>query len=302
MRTVKGKITWIDIVKPNDGDIAAVKKEHAFHPIILDEIHHPSSRARLERYDSYLFLIYHLPVHDATMQTPRRAEIDFLITKNKIITVHYEHLESLDALFQSLLRDEALRKNILGSETFLPLHFILQECTAFALRQLRHIEERVSFVANEIFNHKEEVLLQKISYIKRDILDYRLIVRPQAALFHLLKEKSETFWGDKSRVYIADIAASQLRIQEALENYYEMIESLETTNAQLLDAETNKVIKRMTTLGFLFSAPLFLIFLSEIKYVGDIFLATPGLFWTEFFVIGTLLVWLTLYFKKKKIL
>ncbi len=81
MVTVKGKVTWTDILRPTKGDAETLKKKYNFHPIILDEILHPSARSRVEKYNNYLFLTYHLPFYDPILKTARRAEIDFLITK-----------------------------------------------------------------------------------------------------------------------------------------------------------------------------------------------------------------------------
>ena len=44
MRIIKDKVVWIDILKPNRGDLEFLKKKHKFHPIILDELLHPGGR------------------------------------------------------------------------------------------------------------------------------------------------------------------------------------------------------------------------------------------------------------------
>ena len=64
MTIIKGKTTWVDVQKPNKKDIEYLRKTYKFHPIILDELLQPSARARVERYDNYLFMVYHLPVYD----------------------------------------------------------------------------------------------------------------------------------------------------------------------------------------------------------------------------------------------
>src|SRR6185436_7166452 len=109
MRSIKGKVTWIDILKPNEADLAAVKKVHNFHPIILDELLHPSPRIRVEQFDSYLFIVYHFPEYNPELKTSQRTELDFLITKDKIITVHYENIPELNILFDQLSNDESER-------------------------------------------------------------------------------------------------------------------------------------------------------------------------------------------------
>src|SRR3989338_11319444 len=106
MWITKGKATWIDILKPTKSDIDFLKKQHKFHPIILDELLHLSNRSRVEFNNSYLFLTYHLPIYDKTLRTSRRAEIDFLITQKHVITIHYEDLEPMDSFMRSISNNQ----------------------------------------------------------------------------------------------------------------------------------------------------------------------------------------------------
>jgi len=301
MRSIKGKVTWIDILKPNEADLAAVKKVHNFHPIILDELLHPSPRIRVEQFDSYLFIVYHFPEYNPELKTSQRTELDFLITKDKIITVHYENIPELNILFDQLSNDESERKKILGTDSLLATYQIFERAIAFSLRQLRHIEERVSFVGQEIFNTRGTELLKKISYVKRDILDYRLITHPQEKFFNNLHDIGLKFWGPKSKVYLSDLVNDNIPVHRNLDNYFQTIDSLETTNAQLLDAETNAVIKKFTVVAFLISIPLSFIFAIQIPYIAEIFSSSKTVFWTSAIVVLLLVSVLGYWLKRKKI-
>jgi magnesium transporter len=302
MRTIKGKkVTWVDLFKPTEEDLASLKKLHSFHPVILEELLHQSSRTHIEQYNDYLFLVYHFPEYDLETKTSRRCEIDFLITKDTIVTIHYENLDQINILFDLLSRNPKERDRILNSDTLLTTYYAFEKAIAFSLRQLRHIEEQVAAVGQDIFSGQEENMLQRISYIKRNILDYRLIVHAQEKFFAELQTIGAKFWGDKSRVYLADLANDNMPVHRNLENYFQTIESLETTNAQLLDAQTNKIIKRFTIGTFLGSLPLYFVFFSEFEYIHEIFAATATRFWTTFILVHVVVVGLWVYFKKKKI-
>ncbi|MDP3880964.1 MAG: CorA family divalent cation transporter [bacterium] len=300
MTIIKGKTTWVDVFKPNQDDINQLKRFGKFHHLILEELLSHSARARVEEHEGYIYLAHHVPVYDPETKTSRRAEIDFLITSNTIITVRYEPLEQIDLFLQELLRDKKLQGEILSQPSYVLLHQIMENAMGFALRQLRHIEERVGFISKEIFL-RHGALLETISYVKRDILDYRLIVRPHEELFISLVEVGERFWGKKAIVYLNNLSGENLRVFQRLENYFAIIESLEKTNSQLLNVATNNIIKRFTILAFLFSIPLFFIFAMSVPYI-DAIINTPTKFWAIFLLIIALLSWLLYAFKKKKLL
>ena len=251
MKIIKNKgITWIDIAKPTKQDIEFIAKQHKFHPIILDELLHISAHSRVDIYDQYLYLTYHIPIYDQIMKTSRKAEIDCLITKNKIITVHYEELEPINNFTRNLTNNLHFKETSMDNTGKL-LYSIIEEIISFSMRQLKHIEENVIGLTQELFTGNEEAMLRKISYVKRDLLDYRIISGPQEILLKSLKETAIKFWGGSIVVYLSDLVGDHLKVIQHLENYQQTIESLEETNAQLLNAKTNSVMKKFTILAFL---------------------------------------------------
>jgi len=261
MKIIKHKsIAWIDIFNPTKKDIEYVGKQGRFHPIILDELLHASARSKVELYPKYIFLTYHLPIFDDDLKTSRRAEVDFLVTKDKIFTIHYEDLEPINNFWRRLNNDPHLKDRAMSNNTGHVLYYLIEEVLAFSQRQLRHIEENISNVTGELFLGKENQLLQKISYLKRDILDYSIISKPQEIILESLKEAGSKFWSSENelKIYFSDLAGDHLKIMQFLDNFKETIEALEQTNSQLLNARTNSIMQRFTVLAAL-TFPLVLV-------------------------------------------
>lgn len=293
MKILKGKANWIDIANPTKKDIDYLKDLHGFHPIILDELLQSSARSRVEFYDDYLYLTYHLPVYDAKLKTSRRAEIDFLITRDSVITIHYENLEALDS-FEGIMNSSAeFRDRALEKSTLVLAYYILQSVISFSLRQLRHIEENIRSVSLQIFKGREHHLLEKISYIKRDLLDYHIISKPQHILLESLRKVGLEFWGKTSEIYLDDLVGDYLKVQQRIENFLEVTASLEETNAQILNAKINRSMQTFTILAF-FTFPLVLF-----TSVYTIENRSPE-FWTGFSVVGLITVALSFILLRKR--
>ncbi len=299
MRIIKGKFTWIDIQNPTKKDIEFVRKQHKFHPIILDELLHTSARSRVELYEKYLFMTYHLPIYDKGMKSSRKGEVDFLITKDKIITVHYEDLEPLNNFWRRLSNDPVFKERALGEDTGRMIYYMLEEILFFSQRQLRHIEEEVTQLTKDLFQNEERKLLQDISYLKRDILDYNIISKPQEIILDSLREVGGKFWGENVRIYLADLAGDHLKIIQLLENFKEAVEALESTNGQLLDAKTNSVMQRFTILAFLTFPLVLTTALFTVPAIDNATDRSIGLFLSVFGLV-LLSTSLMLYFFRKK--
>jgi len=298
MRIVKGKATWIDILKPTRNDLEFLKKQHKFHPIILDELLHFSIRSRVEFYKTYLYLAYHLPIYDTNIKTSRRAEVDFLITKDTVITIHYEDLDAIEN-FQRAISNNKHFKDRATEDTGRLTYYLIQEILSSSMKQLRHIEENISYITQEIFKHREAEMLQKISYVKRDALDYSIISRPQEIVLNSLADVGRKFWGEEARIYLNDLTGDHYKIAQYLENYHQVIESLETTNSQLLSAKTNQVMQKFTVLAFL-TFPVFLFTsLVSIDLIGQYVTGSPLRFWGIFFGVAITVIACLILFRKK---
>ncbi|MBI3046459.1 MAG: hypothetical protein HYY86_02930 [Candidatus Harrisonbacteria bacterium] len=299
MRIIKDKLTWIDVQDPTKKDIEFIRKQHKFHPIILDELLHPSARSRVEPYENYLFMTYHLPIYDRNLKSSRRAEVDFLITKDKIITVHYEDLEPLNNFWRRLNNDKNFKDRTLGENTGRTIYHLIEEILSFSERQLRHIEENVTSLSGELFKNKEGQLLQRISYLKRDIFDYSIISEPQKILLESLRDVGARFWGEPMKIYFSDLAGDHLKIMQQLDNFKETVAALEGTNSQLLNAKTNAVMQRFTVLAFLTFPLVLLTSFFNVKIIDDLIGSNPVIFGSSFILVLIVTILLLIFFRRK---
>ncbi len=288
MEIIKGKVDWINIVNPTAADMEWLRKKFKFHKVILKELQEPSARARVEGYDGYIYFIYYFPIYDSKEQTSRRCEIDFVVTKNAVVTVHYEDIGLLDH-FRGL-----------SFENTLDLTYqILQTLLNFEERQVRHIQQKVEEIGKALFQNREKDVLKTISYLKRDVAQYRIIIRHQRPILESLLGHGVHFWGEQSRIYLNDTVGEYLKIMNQIEDYREALFDYEQTNNQLMNVKTNEVMKTFTVLAFL-TFPLML--------VASIFtMRTPGIpfvdrangFWIVLGIMSTLMALMLVYFKNK---
>lgn len=251
------KTRWIDIVKTTAQSIEFLKKEFNIHPVVLKELEEPSVRTRVDNFDKYLFLVYQFPVYNSVQKVSQRAEIDILITKHDVVTVHYDHFDFLGSFAQNLEEDESAKDAAMENSLQLTYH-LLQTILNFGGRQLHHIGKNVEEVSASLFQKREKEVLEKISYLKRDILEYRIILHSVAPVLKSLIDVGADFWGKEAKPYLEDINGDYLKYLNQLEDYRAAVVDFEQTNNQLLNMRTTEIMKLFTVLAF-FTFPLTLV-------------------------------------------
>lgn len=296
----KGKVNWINLIRPSEKELLALKKEFGIHPIIIEELSQQSARSKVEIYGNYMFIVYHMPVYDSKERVSRRGEVDFLIIKNTVITVTYEPLEPIQMLEDKIEENQHYKERLLGADTARLFYYLMEACLLFSLRQLRHVDEKVEDVRNNLFQDKEKTLLEKISYLKRDLLSYYLITKSQTSIFNSLNKVGPDFFGGHTKVYFSDLEGDFLKVMQSCENYKETIESFERTNTQMLTIRMTKVMQRFSVLAFLtFPIMVFLALFSIDTTSRPIVGHTPYDFWILTGIVAGALLLMAIIFKKK---
>jgi magnesium transporter len=290
MEIKKGKgVQWIDVEKPSEKDLAWLGKEYRLHPIIVNELRTPSARGRVETYKDYLYFIYYFPIYDRDDEASTRTEIDFIITKDSVATIHYNAFDDVMNEFNIAECDSSLAV----------MYQLIEHLINFQERQLRHIREKVELVGKEIFKDKEKEMLERITYLKRDVSEYRIVVRLQEPILRSLLAKGKKFWGDSAEIYLNDLIGDQLKVVNQLEDYREAISDFEDTNNQLMNLKINSVMKRFTSLSFLTFPFMLIAALFSMNTRGTPIVDNPYAFWIVLGIMVVGMVALVTYFRRK---
>ena len=282
-------VTWIDIVKPTGKDIEKLKKDYDLHPVIADELRSPSPRTRVEAYPHYLYFIYYFPIYDPEEGASTRTEIDFIVTRNAVVTVRYEAFDGVFDGFGSETDDSSLTLT----------YRLVKQLILFEERQLRHIREKAEAVGRNLFKNKERDILEKINYLKRDVSEYRIVVRLQEPILKSLLAKGQTFWDGDAEIYLSDLLAEQGKIVSQLEDCREAISDFESTNTGLLNLRINNVMKTLASLSFVAFPAILLAEIFTMNTQDTPVIGWPHAFWIVVGVMAIMVVTTYIYFKKK---
>lgn len=299
MNVVKSdKIIWTDIPQPTEEELKIVGRKFNLHPVIVEELKVPSNRSHIEVYNKYLFLVYHFPTYNPIEQISERSEIDFIVCENEIVTIRYQESEPVEEFRKAL--DDPNFKSKAMSAPYIFIYEFIQKILAYNQRQLHHIQEKAEKIASELFREKEKEVLKEISYLKRDLSEYRIIIRPQEHLLKSLIDNGVSFWGDSCYIYLNDLLGDYLKLLNRLEDYRQAVIDFEDTNSQLINIKTGEITKTFTILAFL-TFPLMLLSSLFSMNVRDIpIVDLPGGFWIIFGIMTVATAGMLIYFKKRK--
>ncbi|MBI2054483.1 MAG: magnesium transporter CorA family protein [Candidatus Sungbacteria bacterium] len=301
MEVIKHKnISWVDIRNPGDRDLEFLKKEYGVHDDPLRELAIETATPKIDHFDNQLYVVLHFPVFNYDKRTSEGKEVDFIVTKETLVTVRYDEIAPLEELSRTCGISPGVREECFGDTPTHLLFIILSHMYDYLMRELGHIKKNIDEVDSTLFRVKENQLVRKILEIRRDILNFRRTLAPQKQILESMAERGGELLGRRSRESFQDLMEAYNRVWSLLEYHKEAIEAMHETNNSLLSSRQNDTIQTLTILSV---TAFYLTLIAAVFAVDAVYKPIVGSrydFWVILAFMGAAAVILLGFFKWKK--
>lgn len=289
-----GATTWIDLESPKKDEVMNLVKEWNIDTLVANELMSPSFRAKVDVFDEYAYLIFRFPTnHNGRQKVKRKAhEIDFIVGQNLLITVHYEPIYALHE-FEKKFDDTVENACAL-------FYLILKELYESLNYKLAIINERIDKTENKIFQGEEKKMVEVLSQINRDLIDFRRDTYFHKDILQSFESTAKNFFDDKSKHLSRSLNNDIDKVQNSLKNSEEILREWRKTNDSLLTTKNNETMKHLTMMAFVTFPLTLLSSLFAIEARATPIIGHPYDFWIILSIMIGVTVAIFTFFKYKK--
>jgi len=254
-----GKLRWIHIEKPSSSEVKFLDQHFNFHPLNLDDVLSRAQRPKIDEYKDHLFIVLHFPVFDRENRITRPSEVDIFIGENYVVTVHCSaNLKPLTKFFHECQTLEKSRQAYLGKSPSFLLYQILDRLVNYCFPILGKITESVDDIEDVIFTKAVPETVRQISLIRRDLISFRRVIRPQIPVLEILERKKYSFFKEEQEIYFGDIADHIRKIWDELEDCKEAVDGLAETSNWLTSHRIQEIMRVLTIVMAILAPPTLL--------------------------------------------
>lgn len=295
-------LKWIDIVKPSQTEMDMLKEKFDFHELLLEDCMTEHQRSKVDDYDDYCFIVLHLPRYRKELIRLDSEEIDIFIGPNYLITLHEGELKPLVALSRMCQMKEEARENFMGEGSALLLYEIIKRLFDYCFPMLDKIGLMIDNINKEVFRKKSKAMLESISRIKMQIINYRRIIKPLRPVILSLEKVIKKYLPEDMDIYFDDITDKIEKLWDMLENYKEVVEAIDRTHESLTSQRINNLMRTFTTLQVIILPMVLVSGLFSMNVKGIPMSDYPWSFWMVFGMIFAPMgiIGLVMYIKKDK--
>jgi len=245
-----GRVTWTNIVQPTPEDVRIVGEEYPYiHPLNLEDLLSPIERPKLDEDENYLFIVMHFPLWDPIQRLTRAREVDVLLGRGFVVTLHDGSLRPLTNLWESVERDENKRDDLLGRGSSHTFYVIVDRLVDYILPILRKVDSNIRSIEERIFTSDTRNVIQEIAMTRRDIIALRRIIRQQVPVLEGLERTEHPILHEDLEEYFGDIVDHITKARDIIDEDSEIIVSLAETADILASHRINEVMRILTVIS-----------------------------------------------------
>jgi len=295
MIEVEGSVLWVDMCKPTDEESYVLTHDFKFHPLAVEDVISEKSQTKIDDYERYLFLVFNLVDYIGREEGLKISELDFFLSKNALVTVHYDEHRIFDYLYSRVQRGEQVISH--GSDYL--FHAVIDALVDNYNATMDIFEYESDQIEEDVLGDFDQDTLKSIYTLGRDIVELKRIVRPQREVVHRLSRQRFDLVSEDLAAYFSDIHDHLVRINETADTHREIVNSSLQVYYSKISTKTNEIIKVLTLLTALFIPPTFLVglwgmnfeFMPELHHEYGYFIALGAML--------CIMVGMIIFFKKK---
>jgi magnesium transporter len=170
----EGKV-WADVSQPSQDDAHVLSAVFGFHQLAVEDAIHEIQFPKVEAYAGFLYVV----LHGIDFQAERHAfvtqDIDFLLGKNFLVTVHDGSSRSVSELVTACCTHPVIMRE--GPVAL--MHRIIDRLVDHYRPEVDELEARLDDIEQQVLEAPQATLTSEILAIKRDISSMRRVVIPQ---------------------------------------------------------------------------------------------------------------------------
>lgn len=250
------EIEWVEISEPSNEELAEFVRESHLAAADAEFIVQNHYRPEVALRPGYVLFLLEVPTFDKKTRVTRGVPLYVLVTQQKIWTLHYDPIPALQKIVQDFADTPAKQEEYFSDSAASLTLYVINILHNFTAQKLERLRAHVDIVSDAVFHGNERKMVEEIAVLRRDVMDFRAIMRPQGSLFEvppqhpLVSPALSEEW--------LRLSGQLKRIWDMLESLSEKVQELADTNEALLQHKENQML-RILTIYSIIAIPAFII-------------------------------------------
>ncbi|MDB5232296.1 MAG: corA [Chitinophagaceae bacterium] len=235
--------TWLNIDGIRKKDIEELAKNFEIHPLIVDDILSIAQRPKMDEIEGKLFCVLNMLYFNDEESSVEQEQVSIILGNDFLITIQEDATRDvLDPIRDKLrLPNSRLRQSGVDYLCYLMLDVIVDNYYLV----LEKLGDKIETLEEEIIRKSDNNTLAKINNLRKELIVLKRNVIPVRDLINGFIRTDSKVMEDKTRKYFRDIYNHTMQASDLVENYRDMMMSLQDLYMSKVNLRLNEIMKVM---------------------------------------------------------
>jgi magnesium transporter len=233
---------WIGLHEPTKEEFEVVRVEFGLHELAVEDAVKAHQRPKLERYGDSLLMVLKTARYADREEAIQTGEILLFVGEGFIVAVRHGEASGLREVRKNL----ELRPEFLANGPSAVLYGIVDRVVDDYLPVVAGLEDDIEQVEAEVFSSERANPVERIYYLKREVLDFRRATGPLLTPLNQLANQPIALIRPEVREYFRDVYDHLLRVNEQVEAFRDLLTSILEANLTQMNIRQNEDMRRIS--------------------------------------------------------
>ncbi len=296
-RLKSNELTWVNVDgHPSQEFLKKMQEYLKIHPLLIEDLC-TEQRPKVEPYDNLLYLVLRSLYYDPERVMIENEQISLIVGPTYVISFQ-EREHYLSGYIKERIRSRKNRLHNISPDYL--MYTLIDVVVDNYFEVLEKIAETVDDLEEQLITTSDAQVLRDIHLLKRETIIMRKSIWPLREVISKLHRGDFEQISPNIHFYLRDLYDHTIQVVDTIETFRDMISGILDLYLSNIGHKTNQVMKLLAIAATIF-APL--TFLTGIW--GMNFKNMPELNWAWGYpvalaIMGTVIVFMLIFFKKKK--
>lgn len=239
---------WVGLHQPDEFQMTNIAKAFGLHPLAVEDAVKSHQRPKLDRYDDTLFLVLRTVSyveHDlhAISEIVETGDIMVFTGPDFAVTVRHGEHTGLAGVRREL--EDRPEQLALGPGAV--LHAVADHVVDSYIEVAQSVENDIDEMEEEVFTPHNQVTIESIYQLKREVVELRRAVNPLAIPLQLLGHKPDLPLPKEIRRYLRDVADHHTAVAERISDFDESLSELVSAALAKIGVQQNTDMRKISS-------------------------------------------------------
>ncbi|MCE5249998.1 magnesium/cobalt transporter CorA [bacterium] len=285
---------WVDLEAPTAEEAAILRTVFNFHELAIEDcIATDIEEAKLDDYESYLFLVFQAVFYNNERLSFDITELDLFFGENYVVTHHKKPTVGINQLKHRL--EKGIDFMAQGTDEI--LHAIVDSLVDNYTLTFKKLERSIYAIEGEILSEPTKKTFNNIFRLKRGLINLRRIIAPEEEVLEILANSEHELIQEENKFYFQDVHDHISAIQGLLDSYMEMVTGTMDTYVSISNHRMTDVMIMLTIISTIMLPPTLIASIYGMN-VNLPFSDSPHIFLIISIISMAFVGFMLLYFKK----